>query len=78
MKLIILNLPRDFSQMDLAALFEAYGEVKVCNLVMDEGNAGSKGFGFVNMAHQQDAEIAIEKLHGSKVGKNKIRVKVAD
>jgi RNA recognition motif-containing protein len=45
---------------------------------MDEGTAGSKGFGFVNMAQQQDAEIAIEKLHGSKVGKNKIRVKVAD
>ena len=78
MKLIVLNLPRDFSQTDLAALFEAYGEVKVCNLVMDEGNAGSKGFGFVNMAQQQDAEIAIEKLHGSKFGKNKIRVKVAD
>ena len=78
MKLIVLNLPRDFSQTDLAALFEAYGEVKVCNLVMDEGTSGSKGFGFVNMAQQQDAEIAIEKLHGSKVGKNKIRVKVAD
>lgn len=78
MKLIVLNLPRDFSQTDLAVLFKAYGDVKVCNLVMDEGTSGSKGFGFVNMAQQQDAEIAIEKLHGSKVGKNKIRVKVAD
>ena len=78
MKLIVLNLPRDFSQTDLAALFQAYGDIKVCNLVMDEGTSGSKGFGFVNMAQQQDAEIAIEKLHGSKVGKNKIRVKVAD
>ncbi len=78
MKLIVLNLPRDFSQTDLAALFEAYGDIKVCNLVMDEGTSGSKGFGFVNMAQQQDAEIAIEKLHGSKVGKNKIRVKVSN
>lgn len=78
MKLIVLNLPREFSQTDLGVLFEAYGQVKVCNLVMDEGTGGSKGFGFVNMAQQQDAEIAIEKLHGSKVGKNKIRVKVAD
>ena len=78
MKLIVLNLPRDFSQTDLAVLFKAYGDVKVSNLVMDEGTSGSKGFGFVNMAQQQDAEIAIEKLHGSKVGKNKIRVKVAD
>ena len=78
MKLIVLNLPRDFSQTDLAALFQAYGDIKVCNLVMDEGTSGSKGFGFVNMAQQQDAEIAIEKLHGSKVGKNKIRVKVSN
>ena len=78
MKLIILNLPREFTQSDLAALFTAHGELEVCNLVIDDNTGLSKGFGFVSMLHKQDAGTAIEKLHGSKVGKNKIRVKSAD
>jgi RNA recognition motif-containing protein len=77
MKLIILNLPREFTQSDLAALFAAYGELKVCNLVIDDDTGSSKGFGFVSMSQKQDAEIAVEKLHGSKIGKNKVRVKLA-
>ena len=78
MKLIVLNLPREFTQSDLAALFKAHGELEVCNLVIDDNTGSSKGFGFVSMSQKQDAEIAIEKLHGSKIGKNKIRVKSAD
>jgi RNA recognition motif-containing protein len=78
MKLIVLNLPREFTQSDLAALFTAHGELEVCNIVTDDNTGSSKGFGFVSMLQKQDAEIAIEKLHGSKVGKNKIRVKSAD
>ena len=78
MKLIVLNLPRTFTQSDLAALFTVYGELGTCNLVIDENTGSSKGFGFVNMLQEQDAKIATDKLHGSKVGKNKIRVKSAD
>ena len=78
MKLIVLNLPREFTQSDLAALFKAHGELEVCNLVIDDNTGSSKGFGFVSMLQKQDAEIAIEKLHRSKIGKNKIRVKSAD
>ena len=37
----------------------------------------SKGFGFVEMALDHEAEIAIKALHGSKLGKHKIRVKAA-
>ena len=78
MKLIVLNLPREFTQTDLSALFKVYGELDVCNLVIDNNTGSSKGFGFVSMLQNQDAKIAIEKLHGSKIGKNKIRVKSAD
>ena len=78
MKLIILNLPREFTQSDLVALFTTHGELEVCNLVIDENTGSSKGFGFVSMLQKQDAEIAMEKLHKSKIGKNKIRVKAAD
>lgn len=75
MELIALNLPRDFNRQDLENLFKAHGAVKACTLVLDDRTGASKGFGFVEMEREEDALLAIEKLHGSKVKKNKIRVK---
>ena len=78
MKLIVLNLPRDFSEDALAELFKSHGNIKACNLVIDDVTGASKGFGFVDMALEHEAEAAIKELHGSKVRKNKIRVKPTD
>lgn len=78
MKLIVLNLPRDFDAQSLATLFKSYGNVRDCSLVMDKETGRSKGFGFVEMALTDEGVEAINNLHGSKVGKNKIRVKAAD
>ncbi len=78
MKLIALNLPRDFTEDQLAKLFKEYGNIKGCDLVMDANTGKSKGFGFVEMALEHEAKEVIKELHGSKVGKNKIRVKAAD
>ena len=78
MKLIVLNLPRDFDEQSLMELFQIHGNVSTCVLVMDEKNGQSKGFGFVEMELEQDAMVAIEKLHGTRVSKNKIRVKPAE
>lgn len=77
MKLIALNLPRDFDENALAALFKSHGNIKGCSIVMDEKTGKSKGFGFVEMALAHEGEAAIKALHGSKVGKEKIRVKAA-
>lgn len=78
MKLIVLNLPRDLSEDELAKLFKAHGNIKACDLVMDAKTGSSKGFGFVEMALEHEAEIAIKELHGSKLKKKKIRVKPAN
>ncbi|MBC8445267.1 MAG: RNA-binding protein [Rhodospirillaceae bacterium] len=78
MKLIVLNLPRDFSKEDLAKIFKAHGEISACDLVIDEHTGISKGFGFVEMALENEAANAIKELHGSKINKNKIRVKPAN
>lgn len=78
MKLIALNLPRDLSEQELAELFKAYGNIKACNLVLNEDTGKSKGFGFVEMALEHEGEIAIKELHGKKINKQKIRVKKAD
>lgn len=78
MKLMALNLPRDFSEDALAKLFKHHGNIKSCNLVIDEKTDSSKGFGFIEMSLDHESIIAIKELHGSIIGKNKIRVKQAD
>lgn len=75
MELIALNLPRDFGEQDLHNLFKVHGTVTACTIVLDEQSGASKGFGFVEMARDEDALAVIKKLHGTKVRKNKIRVK---
>ena len=75
MKLIALNLPRDLSEQSLALIFKKIGDIKSCTLVIDKHTGISKGFGFVDMALDLDGETAIKELHGTKIGKNKIRIK---
>ena len=77
MKLIALNLPRDFDEQNLEKLFKVHGNVTACSLILDDKSGASKGFGFVEMELDEEAMVAIEKLHGTKVNKNKIRVKLA-
>ncbi len=78
MKLIVLNLPRSFTENELALLFKKYGNIKGCTIVMDAKTGGSKGFGFVDMALAHEATSAIRELNGHLIAKNKIRVKPAD
>jgi RNA recognition motif-containing protein len=78
MKLIILNFPRDLNEDALGKIFEVYGKITACNLVLDEKTGASKGFGFVEMENGDEATIAVEALNGSKLNKNKLRVKVRD
>ena len=75
MKLIALNLPRDLSEHSLALIFKKIGDIKSCTLVIDKHTGISKGFGFVDMALDLDGETAVKELHGTKIGKNKIRIK---
>ena len=75
---MILNLPRNFSENDLAKLFKKYGNIKACNVVMDTQAGTSKGFGFVDMAQGHEGMVAIKELNGSTIGQKRIRVKAAD
>ncbi len=78
MKLIVLNLPRDFTKGDMVKLFRPYGKLGECTLVIDERNWSSKGFGFIEYPSDADAEAAIAALHGRKFGKKSLRVKEAE
>lgn len=78
MKLAILNLDRSTTQEQLKVLFEEYGSVKSCDLVLDKSTGGSKGFAFVEMPKLEEAKFAIKNLNHKKVANNKIRVKKAE
>jgi RNA recognition motif-containing protein len=78
MKLLIRNLSRTTTDTALRGMFEAYGSVQYCTLVMDKKSGVSKGFGFVEMPKPGEAKAAIKSLNGKEVDGNKIRVKKAE
>jgi len=78
MKLLIRNLARSTTEAELRELFESYGIVQSCTLVMDKKTGGSKGFGFIEMPKAGDAKAAMKNLNGKDIAGNKIRVKKAE
>ncbi|MGM0593568.1 MAG: RNA recognition motif domain-containing protein [Pseudomonadota bacterium] len=78
MKLLIRDLPRAVTEDEIREMFEAYGRVQSCTLVMDKKSGGSKGFGFVEMPKPGEAKAALKNLNGITLGGQKIRVKKAE
>lgn len=78
MKLIVRNLDRTTTEAELKSLFEEFGAVQSCNLVIDQADGKSKGFGFIEMPKAGEAKVAIKNLNNRSLGNNKIRVKKAD
>ena len=67
-KLYVGNLPYSFSDSDMQQAFEAFGSVTSAKVIMDRDSGRSKGFGFVEMATQEEAAAAIKGLHGQDMG----------
>ena len=78
MKLLVRNLDRSTTEEELKKLFQAFGKVQSCNLVIDQVSGESKGFCFVEMPKVGEAKIAIRSLNNKAIGSNKIRVKKAE
>lgn len=76
-RLFVGGLPYDTTKEQLEEIFSAVGRVIGSKIVMDKFTGQSKGFGFVEMATDDDARNAIEKLNGSKVGRRDIFVNEA-
>jgi RNA recognition motif-containing protein len=64
-KLYVGNLAYGISDSDLEQLFGAYGTVQSAQVIMDRDTGRSKGFGFVEMGSDQEAQAAISGLNGT-------------
>jgi RNA recognition motif-containing protein len=76
-KLYVGNLPFRMSEGELHELFSAHGEVSSASLVMDRETGRPRGFAFVEMTDDAQADAAINALNGAEVGGRNIVVNEA-
>lgn len=75
MHLLVRNLSRQTTERDLRGLFEPFGAVQSCVIVIDDKTGISKGFGFVELPKVGDAKAAMLRLNGAELDGEIIRVK---
>ena len=67
MNIFVGSLPWSLEEADLRESFEAYGAVDSVKIVTDKFTGRSKGFGFVEMPSDEEAQKAIDELNGATV-----------
>ncbi len=76
-KLFVGNLSFNTTENDLHDAFAAHGNVVEANLMTDRMSGRPSGFGFVTMSSEEEAQKAIQALHGSKLDNRELTVNVA-
>src|SRR5258708_29044752 len=77
MRLYVGGLPYQTTEQDLIDLFQQAGDVSLATVIIDRATGRSKGFGFVEMTNDQDAQSAITRFNGSNLGNRTITVNEA-
>ena len=76
-KLYVGNLPYSVDQQALQDVFEPFGTVDSAIVISDRDTGRSKGFGFVEMASDSEAQKAIDELNGTSMDNRQITVNEA-
>jgi cold-inducible RNA-binding protein len=76
-KLFVGNLSFDTTENDLQDTFAAHGTVVETNLMTDRATGRSRGFGFVTMGSDEEAEAAVTALNGKSIGGRALTVNIA-
>jgi RNA recognition motif-containing protein len=71
------NLSYQVTDEDLRTAFQNYGEVSSATVIMDKFSNRSKGFGFVEMVREEDAEAAIKEMNNTDLKGRQITVNQA-
>lgn len=77
MNIYVGNLAYAVSETDLQDSFRQYGDVVSVKIVRDRDTGQSKGFGFVEMANEAQADKAIEAMNGKKLKGREVKVNKA-
>ena len=76
-KIYVGNLPWSASEAELSDMFAKFGSVSSATVVSDRETGRSRGFGFIEMAEEADADKAIQALDGTDLGGRALRVNEA-
>ncbi|MBI5352890.1 MAG: RNA-binding protein [Chloroflexi bacterium] len=76
-RIYVGNLAKSTTQAEINTLFATAGTVTSVDLVMDKGTGLSKGFAFVSMPEQADADKAISMFNAYSLADNTLKVNVA-
>ena len=74
MDIFVGNLDFNVTEAELKELFTSYGEVESLNIIKDKYTGNSRGFGFVKMPSNEDAQKAIDGLDGNTINNKSIKV----
>ena len=77
MKLYVGNLSYNVNNSELEQMFTPFGTVQSASIITDRETGRSKGFGFVEMGSDQEAQAAINDLHGKDGGGRSLTVNEA-
>ena len=77
MDIYVGNLPWSASEQELADSFGEHGAVEKATIIVDRDSGRSKGFGFVTMNDNEEANSAIEALNGTDLGGRALKVNEA-
>ncbi|MBW2483994.1 MAG: RNA-binding protein [Deltaproteobacteria bacterium] len=78
MNIYVGQLPYSVTEEELREMFLQYGEVSSLNLIMDRYSGQSKGFGFIEMPNNSEADQAIKGLNKSMMKGREIKVNQAE
>ncbi len=78
MNIYVGNLSYNFTEDRLRGMFEEFGTVESVKVIMDRFSGKSKGFGFVEMPSNSEADQAIKALNGKFFDDRNIKVNPAD
>ena len=77
MNIYVGNLNYSLSEEELSEIFSEYGEVVSVKIVKDRETGRAKGFGFVEMANEEEGEKAVQELDGVEVNGRNMKVNKA-
>jgi len=76
-KIYVGNLSYDTSEDELREAFEAHGQVESVSVITDQYSGRSKGFGFIEMSNDTEAQAAMDNLNDSDLGGRTLNVSKA-